>query len=204
MLDLTKDRAKLLELYQPGTETFVIVDVPELPFAVIAGNGPPDLDVGDAIKTLFTAIYPIRRRARELMGKHFVEPPPEILYWADDMHDLATGKKENWKWKVMVTLPVWIDEQAFSESLKGAQKHLGEISETLTLEMFAEGRCAQIMHIGEHEKIPEILTMLYNDFLPKNGLEPNGPYHEIYLDDWSRIAPQKRKIILRQPVRSRR
>lgn len=36
-MDLTKDRKRLKELYMPGTEDFSLVDVPELPFAMIDG-----------------------------------------------------------------------------------------------------------------------------------------------------------------------
>ena len=36
-MDLTKDRKKLKELYLPGTENFVLVDVPDLFYAVIDG-----------------------------------------------------------------------------------------------------------------------------------------------------------------------
>lgn len=201
MMDLTKDRAKLRELYQPQAEEFVIVDVPALPFAVIDGHGSPDEGAGAAIKTLFTAIYPIRRQARQRMGASFVEPPAEMLYWAEDMQDIATGKKDAWNWKVMVTLPVWADDALFQDAVEKAKVHLDNVPTSLRREMLTEGKSAQIMHIGSQEAVPELLRRLYKDFLPQNKLQPAGPYHEIYLDDWSRVAPEKRKIILRQPVR---
>lgn len=73
-MDLTADRAKLKQLYMPGTEDFVLVDVPELPFAMIDGHGDPEQGAGaQATKCLFTTIQPIRREARAHMGKAFVE-----------------------------------------------------------------------------------------------------------------------------------
>ncbi|NOX83922.1 MAG: hypothetical protein GXP06_13250 [Alphaproteobacteria bacterium] len=204
-MDLTKDRKKLMELYRPGTEEFTLVDVPALPFAIIDGQGSPDHGAGaDAVKNLFTAIYPIRRQARERMGKAFVEPPVEMLYWADDMRDLTTGNKENWKWRAMVTLPVWVDEEMFSNAVTQAKGHMDAVPNTLRMETFCEGQCTQIMHVGQAQEIPTLLERLYTQFLPRNNLEPIGAYHEIYLDDWSRTPPEQRKIILRQPVRPKR
>ena len=37
--------------------------------------------------------------------------------------------------------------------------------------------------------------------MPRLGLTWNGPHHEIYLSDPRRVAPEKMKTILRQPVR---
>lgn len=59
----------------------------------------------------------------------------------------------------------------------------------------------QFLHLGRASDRPEILAGLYTDYLPQAGLEPGGPYHESYLDDWSRVAPPQRRIIGRQPVR---
>ncbi len=200
-MDLIENRAKLKELYQPPQDRFSLVDVPELPFAIIDGEGTPDDGAEQAVKALFTAIYPIRREARERLGKRFVEPPLEMVYWADDMADLAAGRKENWKWQVLVTLPVWADEAVFQEAVQSATSRMEAVPETLRREVLTEGRCAQILHVGTQEDIPAKLEKLYTRFLPEQGLQPSGRYHEIYLDDWSRVAPEKRKIILRQPVR---
>jgi len=201
-MDLTKDRAKLKELYMPGTKDFDLVDVPELPFAMIDGHGPPEHDTAARLtKCLFTAIQPIRRQARARMGKAFVEAPLEMLYWAQDMRDLATGNKEMWSWRAMITLPVWTDQTIFSNAVVEARRQLGVVPDTLRMEHFEEGRCVQIMHAGLAQDIPSLLERLYTRFLPENNLVPAGAYHEIYLDDWSRTAPERRKMVLRQPVR---
>ena len=53
-------------------------------------------------------------------------------------------------------------------------------------------KCVQFLHIGPTNGLPEILEGLYSHYLPQQDLESDGPYHEIYLDDWSRVAPQQR------------
>jgi len=179
-----------------------MVDVPGLPFAILDGEGPPEpASIQAAVKALYTAIYAIRREARERMGKSFVEPPVEVVYWADDMRDLAAGNREKWRWRVQITLPVWAGAQRLQDSVADARHVLGD-KPAVRWEMLTEGKCVQFLHVDETDGLPEILEGLYGDYLPQQGLEPDGPYHEIYLDDWSRVAPQRRKIILRQPVRS--
>jgi len=56
------------------------------------------------------------------------------------------------------------------------------------------------MHIGDYKGVAKVCDELYTKFLPDNDLEPKGYYHEIYLNDPARTAPQKRKIVIRQPV----
>tara|TARA_R100000365_G_C2748110_1_gene78920 strand:+ start:8330 stop:8959 length:630 start_codon:yes stop_codon:yes gene_type:complete len=201
LIDLTQDRALLAALYAPKKGDFSQVDVPALPFAILDGEGMPNEQiVGSAVEALYTAIYPIRREARERMGKAFVEPPLEILYWADDMSDLAAGRREKWKWRVQITLPVWADAERLRASVLEMHPELGEAISP-RWEATAEGKCVQYLHVGHMEEISTVLAGLYGEYLPQEGLEPDGPYHEIYLDDFNRVAPVKRKIVVRQPVR---
>jgi hypothetical protein len=53
---------------------------------------------------------------------------------------------------------------------------------------------------GDYDNVGAVCKKLYNEYLPENNLEPNGHYHEIYLNDPRRTAPEKRKVVIRQPV----
>lgn len=201
MIDLTQDRALLAALYSPKKGDFSQVDVPVLPFAILDGEGiPSEQTVGAAVKELYTAIYPIRREARERMGKAFVEAPLEILYWAEDMNDLAAGRRDKWNWRVQITLPVWADADRLGASVLEMRSNLEEATAP-RWEAVAEGTCVQYLHVGPIDELQTVLAGFYGDYLPQEGLEPAGPYHEIYLDDYNRVAPANRKIIVRQPVR---
>lgn len=200
LTDLTQDRVMLRTLYAPPPGDFSIVDVPRLAFAILDGEGPPELkSIAAAVKSLYTAIYDIRREARERTGRSFVEAPVEILYWADDMHDLAVGNREKWHWRVQVTLPVWADAARLGVSIAEMREDL-DGSAAPRWEALAEGKCVQFLHAGETGDLPSSLRRLYGTYLPEARLEPNGPYHEIYLGDWTRVTPSQRKIIIRQPV----
>jgi len=200
MIDLIRDRAMLRALYAPPAGAFSMIDVPKLPFAVWDGAGSPEpSSVTAAIKGLYTAIYPIRREARERLGKAFVEPPVELLYWADDMRGFSAGHRENWRWRAQITLPVWANAACLEESAAQMRHELNG-APTPRWEALAEGKCVQILHVGQTTDLPAMLEKLYGEYLPQEGLAPSGPYHEIYLDDWNRTASTKRKVILRQPV----
>lgn len=201
LTDLIQDRTTLRALYAPPTGCFTLVEVPRLPFAILDGEGPPEqAAIGAAVKALYTSIYPIRREARVRMGDSFVEAPVEVLYWADDLRELAAGQREKWHWRVQITLPVWANVKRLEASVAEMRDELGN-APAPRWEAVAEGKCAQCLHVGPADDVPAILRALHDDYLPAEGLEAAGPYHEIYLDDWNRVAPRQRKVILRQPVR---
>jgi hypothetical protein len=203
MAELTKERLK--ELYLPGTEDFVFVDVPDLQYVMIDGEGIPGGEEHQhAIKWLFASIYPIKRVARERMGKDFVEPPLEGLWWADDMEDFIAGNMDNVKWRMMIVTADWVSGDMFTEAVDTASGKLGQIPADLRLERLHEGMSVQIMHAGDYSKAaPALAERLHHTFLPRHDLVPNGHHHEIYLTDPSRVAPEKMRTVLRQPVRSR-
>ena len=62
-----------------------------------------------------------------------------------------------------------------------------------------EGRAAQLLHIGPYaDEAPNIEKL--HAFIAESGLANRGRHHEIYLSDPSRVAPEKMKTIIRQPV----
>ena len=66
-----------------------------------------------------------------------------------------------------------------------------------------EGKCVQIMHIGPYSAEPETIERI-KGFMKENNLVKNGLHHEIYLSDPRKVAPEKMKTILRQPVKEQR
>jgi hypothetical protein len=58
------------------------------------------------------------------------------------------------------------------------------------------------MHIGDYSKgAASLARRLHHEFLPRHNLVVNGHHHEIYLSDPGRVAPEKMRTVLRQPVR---
>ena len=195
-------RRQLEQLYLPPADDFTMVDVPDMPFFMLGGEGAQDRGpLEEAVQWLFTVIHPIKQEARKRMGRSFVEPPLECLWWADDMADFAAGRKDKLKWRMMIPGPEWATQEMFAEAVAQAEKKRGKAPKSLRLDRYHEGESVQIMHVGPNEEELATLARLHSEFLPTRELIPNGPHHEIYLNDPKRTAPEKRKTVLRQPVR---
>lgn len=202
--DLT--RKQLEELYLPPVDGFTMIDVPELPFFMLDGEGSPNEEPFQrAIHWLFMSVHPIRLEAKRRMGRNFIEAPLEGLWWADDMCDLVAGKKDRLKWRLMIPAPAWATEDMFAAAVAQAEEKRGKAPQSLRLGRYNEGKSVQIMHVGPYEKeAAKIARRLHEEFLPAHGLVPQGPHHEIYLNDPRRTPPQKRRTVVRQPVRRAR
>jgi hypothetical protein len=195
--------ARLKELYLPTTKDFVFVDVPEMQFVMIDGEGSPEGEpYKHAMRWLFSVVYPIKRIARERLGKDFVEPPLEALWWAEDVDDFVAGNKDKLKWRLMIVTADWVTDEMYHRAVAIASERLGAVAGNPRLERLDEGRCVQIMHIGDYSKEAAALAKrLHEEFLPEHDLLPNGHHHEIYLSDPNRVAREKMRTVLRQPVR---
>ena len=203
MMNVEEFHQRLKELYLPPANQFTLVNIPEIHYVAIDGKGHPEsTDFKSAVKWIFSVVHCLKPLAKDRMGKNFVEPPLECLFWADSKKDFVSRNKNKWKWRVMVVvIPQWIPTQAFQDAIKKTEKHLGTPHKTLRFQSLHEGESVQILHVGDYANIPTVCNKLYGEFLPKNCLRPNGYYHEIYLNDPSRVASEKRKIVIRQPVR---
>jgi hypothetical protein len=58
----------------------------------------------------------------------------------------------------------------------------------------------QTLHLGSFDAEAPVLATMHDGFIPENGLRMTGKHHEIYLSDFRKVAPDKLRTILRQPV----
>ncbi len=122
------DLGGLKKLYLPSDKAFALVDVPEMQFVMIDGEGNPAGETySRAMRWLFSVVYPIKLIAKARMGKHFLEPPMECLWWADDMEDFVKGNKETFKWRIMIVTADWVSDEMFNEALSKTEERLGEV-----------------------------------------------------------------------------
>jgi len=192
---------RLRELYLPPAGDVVFVDVPRMTYVMVDGEGSLDEPFAHAVRWLFAAVHPIKRIAKQRMGRHFVEPPLEGLWWADDVADLAAGRKHELRWRMMIPAPDWADAAMLADAVVEAARRHGEPPASLRLDDYDEGRCVQTLYVGDYEKeASRIARRLHEGFLPAHGLVASGPHHEIYLNDPSRTAPGNRRTVVRQPV----
>ncbi len=192
------------ELYAPPRK-FVLVDVPEMQFLLVDGHGDPNVAQAyqDAVEALYAVAYKIKFTSKQQLDRDYAVPPLEGLWWAEDMAAFSTARdKSQWDWTMMIMTPEWITAEIFAAAREQVRKSKNPAAlDQLRLESYHEGLSVQIMHVGSYNDEGPTLLKLHAEFLPQNGLVENGKHHEIYLGDPRRVAPEKLKTILRQPVR---
>jgi hypothetical protein len=197
-------KKELKELYSPPKK-FVIAHVPEMQFLMVDGHGDPNVaqEYQDALEALYAVAYKIKFMSKKQLGQDYVVPPLEGLWWAEDMETFTTTRdKSQWDWTMMIMTPEWISSEMYVEALELVRKSKNPtVLDKVRLERYHEGLCVQIMHIGSYDDEGPTLMKLHREFLPENGFTENGKHHEIYLGDPRRVAPEKLKTVLRQPVR---
>lgn len=197
--DIKKDRKGL---YAPRRTDFSLVDVPALAFLLVDGHGDPNIEAAyrDAVEALYTVSYAVRALAKTRLGRVHTVAPLEGLWSARDMEVFRTREKGAWDWTMMIAQPEWITTEMVEQARAAAQKKRLPALGLVRFEQYAEGRSAQILHVGSYDDEGPTLARLHDEFLPANGLVPSGRHHEIYLSDPRQTAPARLKTILRQPV----
>ena len=190
-------------LYRPSAKEFVVVDVPPMNFLMIDGHGDPNTaqEYQDAVEALYGVAYKLKFMSKKEKGMDYIVPPMEGLWWVENMEEFTTESKSAWDWTMMIMQPEWITQEMFEEALKQVEKKKNPPAlSRLRLAVYHEGLAVQIMHIGPYDaEAPTIARM--HTFIDENGYEPAGKHHEIYLGDPRKVAPEKLKTVLRQPVR---
>ena len=195
-------------LYLPGKKDFVVVDVPEMQYLMIDGHGTPGTSeqYQQALAALYPVAYKLKFASKKQLERDYVVPPLEGLWWAEDMESYTTKRdKSQWDWTMMIMTPEWITNQMFEEVLEVVRKgkDVPAALDKVRLESYAEGLCAQILHIGSYDDETPTLARLHNEWIPENGYKETGKHHEIYLSDPRRVVAEKLKTVLRQPIMSK-
>ena len=191
---------------------FDSVDVPKWRFLSIDGTGNPNVSeqYNHAITALYGLSYPLKFHSKKTHGRDYVVGPLEGLWWADDMDTFIRGDKDSWKWRMMIRQPSWQNDEDVElvrkSAIAKAEKTGGEEAQIASLRAvrvgdFTEGPSVQVLHVGPYSEEGPVIAKMHNEFLPSNGLTFNGHHHEIYLSDVRKVAPEKLKTILRQPVK---
>lgn len=197
-LDLKKE---LRDLYQPSAKEVALVDAPPMRFLMVDGSGDPNTsaEYKKAVETLFGVSYAIKFAIKK--GKLAIDygvMPLEGLWWADDMTRFSVEDKHNWKWTMMIAQPDFVSAEAVESAIAATRKKKGPGGlADLRLQTFAEGTCAQILHVGPFTTEGPTIAKVHA-FIAAHG-ELRGKHHEIYLSDVTKADPAKWKTIIRQP-----
>jgi hypothetical protein len=192
---------KVGRLLKAGEAKPEIVDLPQLQFLMIDGQGDPEHshEFQDAIGALYTLSY----GAKFAMKKSGVDVhvmPLEALWWTAGRGNFPPKDPAKWRWTAMIPQPGPVSPELIEVVRDEAKRKKPNAAlDKVRFEPFREGRCAQVLHIGPYSaEMPTIKRL--HAFIAEHGYRPAGRHHEIYLGDPRRAAPEKLRTVIRQPV----
>lgn len=197
-------KKQLKHLYGPSAKKVESIDVPKMNFLMVDGEGDPNTaqSFADAIEALYSVSYTLKFMIKNGdLGIDYGVLPLEALWWSDDMSAFTTGNKDAWKWTLMIMQPEFITLKMIQAATKEVERKKSPVALPLVrFEAFREGKAAQILHIGPFSEEGPTIEKVHL-FIQDNGGNLVGKHHEIYLSDIRRAAPEKWKIIVRQPFK---
>lgn len=197
-------------LYMPKNKPD-IVTVPKANYIAVRGQGDPNEADGQyqrAIGVLYAVAYTLKmshKTEHKIEGFfEYVVPPLEGFWWQDGVERVDYTDKSTFHWISVLRLPDFVTKADFDWAVETAEKKKKldcSSAEFMTIE---EGLCVQMMHIGSYDDEPETVAAM-DAFLAEQGyvndLSDTRRHHEIYLSDARKVAPEKRKTVIRHPIK---
>lgn len=124
-------KKQLKHLYKPSPKKVELVEVPQMNFLMVDGEGDPNTaqSFSDAIESLYPLSYTLKFMVKKgEIGIDYGVLPLEGLWWADDMSVFGTGSKENWKWTLMIMQPEFITKEMVEQALSVVEKKKNPVS----------------------------------------------------------------------------
>ncbi len=198
------------EFYMPKNKP-EIIDIPEMKYIAVRGKGDPNVEGGEykaAIGLLYGIAFTIKmskKGSRQIEGYFdYVVPPLEGFWWQEGIEGVDYGRKEEFCWISVIRLPDFVSGEDVEWAVEEAGRKKGQDFSKVEFLVIKEGLCVQCMHIGAYDEEPATVDKM-NRYLQENGYEDDFSverlHHEIYLSDARRVAPEKRKTVIRHPVR---
>jgi hypothetical protein len=204
-------RKRKIDLWAENKELFTasarepsLVRVPPFTYLVVDGSGDPNTSPAfkDAIGALYGAAFTLKFMLKKHSGIDFRVMPLSGIFHAAEPGDLLLGRKDKWRWTMMIPVPSLVRQADFERAVAeaAAKKKPSPALHLLRREILKEGLCAQILHKGPYAEEKPTIEKLHA-FIREQGLSFNGSHHEIYLSNPNRASPEKMKTIVRQPVK---
>ncbi|QYF75499.1 GyrI-like domain-containing protein [Cryobacterium sp. PAMC25264] len=200
-------KRELRALYAPKNREWERVTVPPQRFLAVDGHGDPNTSPAytEAVEALYAVAYTVKFASKRA-GRDLVVGPLEGLWYADDASVFSARDKDAWSWTMLISQPDWVSDAHIGEAIAAARakaatkkKPLPAL-DRLRVEALDEGLCEQVLHVGSYDDETPVLARLHGEVLPAAGMRERGRHHEVYLGDPRRVAPDKLRTVLRQPV----
>ena len=198
------------EFYQPKNKPS-IVTIPPMNYIAVRGKGNPngeDTEYSRALSSLYTLSFTLKMSYKwpyKIDGYfEYVVPPLEGFWWQEGVDGIDYSRKEDFNWISVIRTPEFVTRKDFDWAVAQAtEKKKGDYSnaEFITID---EGLCVQIMHLGSYDDEPASVAKM-QEYMAQNGYEYDFSderlHHEIYLSDPRKVAEERRKTVIRHPIK---
>lgn len=211
MADKLDYKKEYKHLYLPPTKPSII-DVPEMTFIVVDGEGDPNTSEAykEAVELIYGLSYSIKMSKMKSTQPEgyfeYVVPPLEGLWWGDnlDFERMVITDKNKFCWTSMIRQPEFVTEEVFQVAQETLSKKKPDLDVSKArLLTFHEGLCVQILHIGSYDDESTSIKRM-DEYALSNGyridISDFRKHHEIYLSDPRKTVSTKLKTVIRHPI----
>ena len=181
-----------------------IIEIPEMNYFMIDGMGDPNTSkkYQAAVECLYAVSYTLKMKIVKKNNPEddYVVPPLEGLWYMDKMEDWSMDNKEDWLWTMMIRIPDFVSEELIKRSIEITKETKDPVAlPKLYYKKYTESTVVQIMYLGAYADEGPTIKMMHNH-AEGEGYRLNGKHHEIYLGDPRKVAAEKLKTVIRQPI----
>ena len=188
-----------------------LVTLPPMQYLAVRGKGDPNEEGGayqQAIGLLYGVAYTLkmcRKAGYEIDGYFdYVVPPLEGFWYQEGTDGVEYAHKDTFCWISVIRVPDFVSRADFDWAVAEATRKKKQDFSAVEFLTVDEGLCVQMMHLGAYDDEPASVARM-DAFLAQNGcandFSAERMHHEIYLSDPRKTPPEKRKTVLRHPVR---
>lgn len=181
------------------------VTVPDRLCLAIEGESEPGgAEFQDVVGALFSTAYPLHNLLRE----RGVEAPVGHLEGLFERRDGRPSWEvepeafapDAWRWTLLIAVPEAATDDEMAAAIEIARgTHPLAALRRLQVITVREGPVVEALHVGPYETEPETIERM-RAATEAAGLTIRGDHHEIWLNDPSRMGPERTRTILRMPV----
>ena len=198
------------EFYMPPSKPGIIT-VPSMNYIAVRGQGDPNAEEGEykqSIGLLYGIAFTIKmsKKSDHRIEGYFdyVVPPLEGFWWQDGVKGIDYARKESFKWISVIRLPDFVTKADFEWAIREARKKKKTDFSKVEFLTYDEGLCVQCMHVGSYDDEPVTIAHMH-EYMESQGyvldITDKRMHHEIYLSDARKVAPEKRRTVIRHPIR---
>lgn len=200
------------EFYMPKDQP-AIVEVPPMNYLAVRGKGDPNEENGayqEAIGLLYGIAFTVKmsKKSNHAIEGYFdyVVPPLEGFWQQSGIQGVDYAHKENFEWISVIRLPDFVTKEDVNWAIKEAARKKKTDFSKVEFFPYEEGLCVQCMHIGSYDDEPGTVERMHA-YMEQNGYEldisEKRRHHEIYLSDARKVPAEKRKTVIRHPIRKK-